>query len=274
MPAPAKSTASHALTSSNQKEGDTVSVQSTETAAPVTPSPNDSGAATASPPTAAKTPATVLGAGLLPLPPAATTPSPPQGYEPTSGINFRGIVPWTAELVVLPKALQDLARFTSYASILGGTAPPLAQVTEALTVGGEWSTARAASAAWDAYCRDQEGSAWRLINGMMDRLRPAFALAVKGDATIATTYPSLAELLAVKKANALKGASTRQLNKKAAAEGKPATHGVAGKAREKRAAKAALAAATSAASPAASSSAPHETAAPATGSATPKAAGQ
>jgi hypothetical protein len=76
------------------------------------------------------------------------------------------------------------------------------------------------------------------------------------------------------------GASTRQLNKKAVAEGEPPTHGVAGKAREKRAAKAALAAAPTAASPTASSSAPQEAAAvsvPVTspaGSATPKAAGR
>src|ERR1700727_2088698 len=107
---------------------------------------------------------------------------------------------------------------------------------------------RSASAAWDAYCRDQEGSAWRFINGIMDRLRPAFTLAVKADASLASTYPSLAELLGIKKANALKGAATRQRNKQAAAEGKPATHGAVGKAREKRAAKAALAAANGPAS--------------------------
>ena len=273
----AQSTASHKTsTHSNPqspKEGETMSIQSTTIAAPVTP------ASTATP-SPAKTPVTSLAAGLLPLPPDITIPSPPQGYEPTSGISFRGLVPWTAELVVLPKVLQDLARFTAYSNVFGGTAPPLAQVIEAFTVGGKWSAMRAASAAWDAYCRDEEGSAWRLINAILDRLRPSFALAVQGDASIATTYPSLAELLGVKKANALRGAATRKRNTKADAEGKPATHGGAGKAREKKAAKAALAAANAAASTAAEGTAAPEAAAAAApvtsaaGSAAPKAVGQ
>ena len=244
-----KSTASHEHTRSNSasnlEEGTAMITQSSEATA---------GTASASHGTApSKAPATSLGAGLLPLPPNITLPSPPQGYEPTNGSGFRGIVPWTAELVLLPKALQDLARFaSSYASVLGGTAPPHAQLLEALTVGGAWSTMRAASAAWDAYCRDQEGSAWRLINAMMGRLRPAFALAVKGDAEIATLYPSLAELLGLKQATARRGVAARQMNAKAKAEGKPQNHGAAGKARERRALKAAaLAAATMApASPA------------------------
>jgi hypothetical protein len=105
---------------------------------------HDSTAATAAP-TPTKTPVTVLGAGLLPLPPDVAIPSPPQGYEPTTGINFRGFVPWTAELVILPKVLKDLARFTSYSGVLGNTAPPIAQLIEALTWTRGWrraSTAR------------------------------------------------------------------------------------------------------------------------------------
>ena len=272
MSAPSKSAASSKPTSSTPKEGDTVSILSpVPTQSPNAATPMTSTAATASPP-AANAPVTALGAGLLPLPPDVTLPSPPQGYEPTTGINFRGIIPWTAELVILPKVLQDLARFTSYASLLGGTAPPIAQLIQALTAGGEWSAMRGASAAWDAYCRDQEGSAWRLISAMMDRLRPAFALAVKGDASLATTYPSLAELLAVKKVSAQKGVSARQMNKKAKAAGLPANHGAAGKAREKRAAKAALAAATTAAPVAAASPSPQE-AATSAAPVTPPAAG-
>ncbi len=297
MSTQSKSTASHKHSSSNQdanqKEGDDVSTQSKSTAShkhsPSTERPRSrkkvppcpfkpsspprpwipSSAAIPSPPAAvasptpAKASATALGTGLLPLPPDATIPSPPPGYEPTTGSHFRGIFPWTSELVLLPKVLHNLARFTSYASVLGGTAPQLAQLIEALMVGSKWSTMRSASAAWDAYCRDQEASAWRLINGMMDRLRTAFALAVQGDASIATTYPSLAELLAVKKVNARKGVSTRAMNKKAEAEGKPANHGAASKAREKKAAKAALAAATTASQDAPAAPAPVTTAAPA-----------
>jgi hypothetical protein len=270
-----KSTASHKHTSSSSKEGDTMTIQALKTSMPAIPSSTDGAAATASSPVptaATKTPVTALGVGLLPLPPNVTIPSPPQGYEPTSGVAFRGVFPWTAEIVLLPKALKDLARFTTYANVLGGTAPPLALVVEAFTVGGEWSTVRGASAAWDAYCRDQEGSAWRLINALLDRLRPAFALAVQGDASVATTYPSLAELLAVKKVSARKGASARKNNKKADAAGEPTNHGAAGKAREKKAAKEALAAAKAAAM----NATPQEAAAssaPVTSPAAPKAAG-
>jgi hypothetical protein len=281
----------HVATSINE-EGETMSIQSASTSSPATHATTDS---TTAPPASAaapvvsiaatstsapagtnavKTAVTALGAGLLPLPPNVTIPSPPQGYEPTNGINFRGIVPWTAELAILPKVLQDLARFmAAYASVLGNTAPPLAQVIQALTAGGEWSTMRAASAAWDAYCRDQEGSAWRLISSVMDRLRPAFALAVQGDASLATMYPSLAELLGIRKASAQKGASVRRKNKKAKADGEPANHGASGKAQEKKAAKAALAAATAAAAaPAATVVTPAVTSP--TASATPKPAAQ
>ena len=275
-----KPTVSHKPTSAKKKEGDhTMSVESTESVSPVlSPTIASTGAAATSTTAAsatAKTPLTSLGAGLLPAPPDVTIPSPPQGFEPTTGIAYRGIVPWTAELVILPKALQDLARFTSYASVLGTTVPPYSQLVEILTVGSQWSATRAASSAWDMYCRDQEGSAWRLINALMDRLRPAFALAVQGDASIASTYPSLAELLSVKKVNARKGVSTRQLNKQAKAKGEPETHGVVGKKREKRAAKAALAAANAAA--AGTSQQPPVVAAPVTPAAVnaaPKPAGQ
>ena len=227
--------ASNTATSSNSTpEGtSTMNTQPIETTAPAVTS------------STGKKPVSSLGTGLLPLPPNVVTPSPPQGYEPTKGSNFRGVVPWTAELAVLPKVVQDLVRFTtSYPTVLGTSAPPVAQVIEAYTVGGQWSTTRAQSAAWDAYCRDQEGSAWRFIKGITDRLRPAFALAVKADATIESTYPSLAEFLTVKKASAVKGATARKKNQKAKADGLPANHGAAGKARAKKAGKAALAATT------------------------------
>lgn len=254
-----KSTTSHKHTSPNAhsninpEEGVTMNIQSAQTATPVTSAPSPGTATTTTTttttPPPAKTPVTSLGAGLLPLPPdISTIPTPPQGYEPTKGANYRGIVPLTAELAILPKVLQDLARFApTYATVLGSSAPPIDQVVAALTAGGQWSMVRAASAAWDAYCRDQEGSAWRFVKAMMVRLRPSFTLAVKGDATIATTYPSLAELISLKKANAQRAATARKKNKKANADGQPAAHGNAGKARQKKAAKAALAAAEAAA---------------------------
>ena len=276
----AKSTASKTHASTNQEEGATLSVESTKSVSPTvspTIAPTAATATAVTVPTTAKTAVTSLGAGLLPPPPDVTIPSPPQGYEPTTGIQYRGIVPWTAELVLLPKVLQDLARFTSYASVLGATAPSYAQIVEILTVGNQWSTMRAASTTWDLYCRDQEGSAWRLINTLLERLRPAFALAVQGDASVASTYPSLAELLAVKKANAMKGVSTKQANKEAKAKGEPENHGVVGKKRQKRAEKAALVA-QAAAAPAAvqqgAATAASPVPAPTAGSSAVKVAGQ
>jgi hypothetical protein len=102
---------------------------------------------------------------------------------------------------------------------------------------------RTASAAWDAYCNDQEGICWRAMRSNLVRLRPAFDLAVAGNPALATKYAGLATLLGVKKTIAKKAVSTKRANKKAVAGGKAPVHVQIGKQRKKAADKAIVAAA-------------------------------
>jgi hypothetical protein len=174
-------------------------------------------------------------------PPAANIPEVPSGYVAPAGNLFRGIIPLKTELGVVPAAVKELGEFIDYAAVLGATAPPAAQLAEALDIGGQWSSMRNLTDAWDGYCRFEEGVAWRSIRGMMERLKPTWALAVTADPTLAVKYPNLASLLAAKQQNAKLGAATRALNRQAIAEGKPPTHGAIGKKRKRAAEKQAAA---------------------------------
>ncbi|MGO9710582.1 MAG: hypothetical protein ACLQBL_17070 [Polyangiaceae bacterium] len=179
---------------------------------------------------------------IAPPPASANIPSPPSGFVPTNGANYKGMQPQKAELVALPLAITDLGNFTSYTTTLGSTAPPIADVLQTLDVTSDWSTMRNAAAAWDAYCRDQEGICWTTMRTLMDRLTPSFQLAVKGNPSLATTYAGLATLLGAKAVSAKKSVATRTKNKAEVAAGNAPTHGLVGKAHQKAAAKAALAA--------------------------------
>jgi hypothetical protein len=202
------------------------------------PTPTETAAAIAT--ASAATPNVVF---LDPPPVTANIPAPPAGYVRPTGETFRSVLPRGGEETALPIAVKDLGKFTTYAQTLGATAPPYAQVLQTFDVANQWSSMRSRTAAWDTYCALQEGIAWTSVRAQMDRLRPSFQLAVTGDPTVATTYPGLATLLFAKKAIALRGASTRALNKKALAVGKEPLHGQAGKKRKKAAEKAAYLAA-------------------------------
>jgi hypothetical protein len=157
-------------------------------------------------------------------------------------VNYRGSLPRGAELAAATTALQDLVRFApSYAAILGATAPPLDHFIEGLTVASGWTSLRAESSAWDAYCVTQEGMAWQAFRPLLDKLVAAFKLAVDSNKALVSEYPGLATLLGAKAQIAQKAASTRRLNKKAVAEGKPPYHGAVGKKRQRQAEKAAAA---------------------------------
>jgi hypothetical protein len=213
-------------------------------------------ASPAAPAAAAQTspaPATAPPAPLvyLDLPPAdSNIPVPPPEFVAGDTADYRAVLPRDAELRALPTAVKDLGKFTNYTQILGDTAPPYEEVLRAFTAANGWSSARTRTAAWDAFCGSQEGIAWTTLRAQMERLQPSFELAAGGSSNIDTMFPGLASLLGAKKVIARKGASTRKANTKAEGEGKPATHGVVGKARQKRAAKAALAAANAVVVPA------------------------
>ena len=210
--------------------------------------------------TGSSTPATGTSAIFIPPPPpGANIPAVPSNFIPNSGTTYRGITPTKAELVALPLAVNDLAKFTSYAQVIGTTAPPYAEVLQCFEVSNEWSSMRTSSSAWDAYCQSQEGICWTTMRATMDRLQPAFMLAATTDPSLLTKMAGLATLLGVKKAIAQKGVATKRANKKAIAEGKAPVHGLIGKQRKKAADKAIVASAT----PASTSVAPTATPAPA-----------
>jgi hypothetical protein len=189
----------------------------------------------------AEAPAGAPVVSLQPPPAGATIPVPPSGTVPPGGAHYRAKMPIATELAALDGAIADLKKATGFAQIFGATAPPYAQLLQAFDVGNQWSSMRAKSAAWDAYCQTQEGLAWEAIRAMMDRLRPAFELAASGDATIPATMPGLASLLRAKKARAAKAVATKRANDAAVAKGEPPFHGEVGKQRMKRAQRDALA---------------------------------
>jgi len=192
-------------------------------------------------------PAAPLPAIYLTPPPAnALIPGVPSYFVPDSGTNYRGVVPRKAELIALPLAVADLRKFANYAQVIGSTAPPYAEVLDTFDVTNQWSSMRTSSSAWDVFCRDQEGMCWGVMRPTMESLKSAFDLAVTRDPSLTAKLPGLAALLGVKQAIARKAVSTKRANKKALAEGKPATHGEVGKTRKKQSDKAILAAAADA----------------------------
>ena len=46
--------------------------------------------------------------------------------------DYRAVLPRDAELRALPAAVADMAKFTNYTQVLGNTAPPYAQMQQAL----------------------------------------------------------------------------------------------------------------------------------------------
>ncbi len=188
-------------------------------------------------------PAATAATGAQPAPaaPVVFVSGPPSNvniptveYAPASPGEFKTVVPRTQELTALSQALKDLAAFTSYQQTLGTSAPAYAEVVQAFTVGAQWTSMRTLASSWDGYCVVQQGLAWRAIRQLMAQLVPVFALAVTANPKLLTQYPGLASLLGAKKAIAQKGASTKQANKKAKAEGKPETHGAVGKRNQRR----------------------------------------
>jgi hypothetical protein len=162
------------------------------------------------------------------LPPAsANIPAPPQGFVPTNGSDYRGLLPKKTELAVLPDAVAELKRFTDFAATFGKTVPSLPVVLGTFDSAQQWSSMRAKSAEWDLYCRTQEGLAWKDARGLIATMKPAFQMATSADATIASDNPSIARLLAANSTIARRGAATRKANRQLAATALAATTRVA-----------------------------------------------
>ena len=170
----------------------------------------------------------------IPLPPPdANIPVAPSGFVPTLGAEFRGVPPKTAHMAALPDVLEELDRFDDFAAVFGKTTPPLALTLQVARAAFAWSHQRARMRAWDAYCRTQEGLAWRELRAIMNRLAPAYGLAVTTDSTVASRYPGFARLLGASRAISRKGVETRRANAKLMLEGRAPFKGGVGKQRRK-----------------------------------------
>ncbi len=182
---------------------------------------------------------------LIAAPPALSAMlAPPEGFVPTDATAYRGVMPTTAQLAVMPGVVKELLRFTDYLIVFGKTAPPLAIVLQTFSAAMQWSQMRAKTDAWDVFCHAQEGMSWRDVHLLMEKLQPAFELAASADASVTADNPMLARLFGAAKLAARKGVVTKKANAKAKAEGKLPVSGKVGKARKKTAANAALEAAS------------------------------
>jgi hypothetical protein len=196
------------------------------TAAVSTPSPNAGGVVLVQPP-----------------PDKDAVPVAPDGFTATNGAEYRGVLPKATQLAVLSGVVEELGRFSDYASVFGSTAPPLESILQSFGAANQWSLMRVRTIAWEAYCLQQEGLAWVDVRRLMNKLQPLFALASASDATLATRFPMMVKLFNAQRVIAQKGVVTRKANRKAIAEGKPPVKGKVGARRQRMAQKAALIAA-------------------------------
>jgi hypothetical protein len=207
------------------------STQSTKQSKKSTPKPATPAAAapmatsTVVAPTLASTNGSLI---FVKLPPAdANTPVPPKGFIPTTGTDFRGVLPRSLEIAVLADAVSEISRFPEFSQVFGKTVPPQAFVTQVMTAAEQWSTMRNASSNWDVYCRTQEGLAWQAARTLLGSMKASFVLAANVDDTLATQNPSLVALFDAKATIAKRGAATRKANREATLAGKEPTQGKA-----------------------------------------------
>jgi hypothetical protein len=196
----------------------------------------------ASTPTPALITAPVTALPYIKAPPPITLPPVPAGVVTAPPAQLRAQLPRKQELEAMPGVEIELDRFSDFDAVFGKTAPSQAEVDQTLTSAFQWSTLRIALSAWERYAQAQEVSAWLSARAIIARLAPAFALAVKTDASIGVNYPSLGQLFGVRASIAKRGVASRAANKKQKDAGLPEYKGGAGKQRKKAAARAALAA--------------------------------
>lgn len=190
---------------------------------------------------------TTAAASQIQMPPKAKVPAPPADYDPTVTVKYGASQPRQGELASIAGAAKEVGAFPDWVAVFGKTAPPADHVVQAFDSVAQWSALFVATTAWFDYVRNGRAAAWEDARGLVEGLKAPFELASAADPTLTTTYPAVTRLLGVAKAIAKKGVATRKANAKAAAEGKPTTHGAVGKQRKKKAAAVALAATTTAA---------------------------
>ncbi len=191
------------------------------------------------------TPAPAATAKALPYikaPPPITLPAVPAGVVSVPPATLRGQLPRKEELALMPEVVSEMARFDDYPDVFGKTAPSKDATEQTLNSAYQWSYLRIQLMAWAAYAQSQETMAWVNARGVIERLSPAFTLAVKTDSTVGVNYPSLGSLFGVRTSIAKRGATSRAANVLEEKAGRAPYKGAAGKRRKAADAKAALAA--------------------------------
>jgi len=224
------------LTSTTETESAhmTTPIEATLAAPTPTPTPTQTSTSTSTAP--------VTALPYIKAPPPITLPPVPAGVVTVPPAQLRGQLPRKQELELMPAVESEIDRFVDFASVFGKTAPSQAAVEQTLTSAFQWSMLHVQLSAWQKYAQSQEVAAWVNARSVINRLAPAFALAVKTDSSIGVDYPSLGNLFGVRSSIAKRAAAVRKANAVETDSGLPAYKGEAGKRRKKAAAKAALAA--------------------------------
>jgi hypothetical protein len=171
-------------------------------------------------------------------------PATPQGFIPTNGTDYIGVLPRKSEIAVLATAVKELQAFTEYGQVFGRLAPPASTVEQVFTAAEQWSTLCNRLDQFSSFCHTQQGLAWKSTRALLVTMKAAFNLAVAADQSIATENPALTALFGAAKTSAKLAAVHRKANQAAKAEGKPPVHGRANKKAAKLAAAIAKANAT------------------------------
>ncbi|HEY6459937.1 MAG TPA: hypothetical protein VIY73_07285, partial [Polyangiaceae bacterium] len=137
----------------------------TTATAPVTPSAPATGAS----------PAADVDVGA---PPALTLPAIPAGFVPANMADFRGYRPMASEVAAVADVIAELETFSNYDAVFGITAPPADQISQRLAVATEWTSVLSQTSAWSIYVKSEEATAWKDALLLVDKLKPAFQLAV------------------------------------------------------------------------------------------------
>jgi hypothetical protein len=128
--------------------------------------------------------------------------------------GFKGYLPKQLEITALPGVITDLGSFAEYATVLSGSAPPAATVSNAVSTALAWRNARNSAEAWETYVKTGDAIAWKAATPLLEELRPIFLYAVSKNATLATKYPSLAAYFIATDEAAARAATTRKKNAK------------------------------------------------------------
>jgi hypothetical protein len=176
------------------------------------------------------------------MPPAGLEiASPPAGFVPTNGADYRGVNPSKAELAVLGGAVMELQGCPNLTAVFGKAVSNPALLLGVFGAASAWSSTRAKSSAFDEYCRTEEGLAWLDLRNTLRKVQPVIMQAIAADPVTAAQFTNLGRLLTAKSAAAQRAVATRKANKETEAKGETVTRGYAAKAKQKAAAKAALA---------------------------------